>query len=90
MKLEIVRPPAGAESERIDHLRAVIRAAIFPDPHGQRLSRFHKDLSFKVVSACSGVFDLTLRVQEKSPFGESKTSMGYGTVRFQKVYIPRR
>src|SRR5207249_11088869 len=48
-------------------------------------------VSFKVVSACSGVFERTRRGQAFSAVGASNTtSAGKGRERFQKVYIPRR
>src|SRR5438093_11075537 len=50
-----------------------------------------KVFSFKVVSACSGVFERTRRGQELSEVGASNAiSDGKGSDRFQKVYIPRR
>src|SRR5207247_640469 len=50
-----------------------------------------KVFSFKVVSACSGVFERTRRGHELSEVGASNAiSDGKGSERFQKVYIPRR
>ena len=47
--------------------------------------------SFNVVSAWSGVFDRLRRTQLCSAAGVSNISIaGYGTLRFQKVYIARR
>src|SRR2546425_7195848 len=50
-----------------------------------------KVFSFKVVSACSGVFERTRRGHEFSEVGSSNAIRdGEGSDRFQKVDIPRR
>ena len=41
--------------------------------------------------ACNGVFDFSRRTQASTPSGASNViSMGYGAVRWKKVYMPRR
>src|SRR6476620_3054565 len=50
-----------------------------------------KVFSFKVVSACNGVFDRTRRGHDTSPDGVSNAvSEGNGSERLEKVYMPRR
>src|SRR6476620_4077737 len=50
-----------------------------------------KVFSFKVVSACSGVFERTRRGHDTSPDGVSNAeSDGNGSERLENVYMPRR